>query len=300
MKKNIFNAEDPALKKISTQSNENDFNSNKDSQDDIVRQEVRLQYQKIIKLKEFGLQNLSLCSCNQESKKIINSNENSILGYSVYDRNKVPPQADLGLGCANPKLYANYKKGETVLDLGCGAGFDCFLAAHEVGEEGKVIGVDMMHEMLSKAREISSLHNYRNVEFRLGEIEHLPVADKSIDVIISNCVLNLSPNKKQVIKECKRVMKENARLVLLDVLLDDSFAANEESSKAFLKSTKAAACIKNAFTVSQMQEILKELSFKSISIILHEKSDEIIQTWIQDEEKILKNKIYSAIIVAYR
>ncbi len=251
---------------------------------DIKKSEIREQYLKIIKLKEFGLIS-STSNC-----------ENEILGYSLEELKKIPQEANLALGCSNPKLYANYKIGETVLDLGCGAGFDCFLASFEVGKTGKVIGVDMMPEMLTKAREIAHIHNYSNVEFRLGEIEHLPVEDNSIDVIISNCVLNLSPNKTQAIKECKRVMKNSARLFLFDILLDDSFTQDMIQE---LQNNKAASCIKSAITVQEMQKILESENFKNISISLHAKSNEIIDFWLKEESKKYYNKVFSAKIEAY-
>ena len=131
------------------------------------------------------------------------------MGYTIEELQSIPNDANMGLGCGNPQAIAELKEGETILDLGSGGGgFDCFLAAPKVGSNGKVIGVDMTPEMISKARNNAEKHHFNNVEFRLGEIENLPVADRSIDVIMSNCVINLSPNKSRVFQEAYRVLKE--------------------------------------------------------------------------------------------
>ncbi|MBA7473041.1 Arsenite methyltransferase [subsurface metagenome] len=184
------------------------------------------------------------------------------IGYEDEELKSVPAGANLGLGCGNPIALASLKEGETVLDLGAGAGLDCFLAAHKVGKKGKVIGVDMTPEMLEKARENAKKGNYGNVEFRLGEIENIPAADDSIDVVISNCVINLSPDKKRVFEEAFRVLKPGGRLMVSDIVL-------LKELPDFIKNSIAAyvGCLSGAVMKGEYVEVIREAGFREVKII---------------------------------
>ncbi|MFZ5950109.1 MAG: arsenite methyltransferase [Candidatus Rifleibacteriota bacterium] len=213
------------------------------------------------------------------------------LGYSDEELAAVPEGANLGLGCGNPQVIAALKQGETVLDLGSGGGFDCFLAAKKVGGNGRVIGVDMTPEMISKARENSAKAGFSNVEFRLGEIEHLPVADNSVDVIISNCVVNLSPEKAQVFAEAYRVLKPGGRVAISDVV------ALQPLSEAVLNSKEAlCSCVSGAVSIEELEKTISAAGFSEINIELKPESREVIKTWFPDAEKC----ICSATIKAYK
>jgi arsenite methyltransferase len=183
------------------------------------------------------------------------------IGYTDEDLNAVPDGANLGLGCGNPVALASLKEGETVLDLGSGAGIDCFLAAAKVGKTGKVIGVDMTPDMLDKARENARKSGCKNVEFRLGEIENLPAADNSVDVIISNCVINLAPDKKRVFGEAFRVLKPGGRLMVSDlVLLQPLPDFLKESVEAYV------GCVAGASIKKNYLADIKAAGFKKVKI----------------------------------
>lgn len=213
---------------------------------------------------------------------------------AIYDEEElraVDGEADLGLGCGNPGAIAALSPGETVLDLGSGGGFDCFLAAQAVGPSGHVIGVDMTPEMVSKARENAITNAVDTVEFRLGEIEALPVADDSIDVIISNCVINLSPNKPRVFRESARVLRPGGRLAISDVVRTAPFPediANDPDS--------LAACVGGAEPVSTLEAILDDAGFEDIRIEPLNDSDAFIREW--DDERDLSDYLVSASITA--
>jgi SAM-dependent methyltransferase len=179
-----------------------------------IKKIVRESYGRIAKQNSNCCSLETSCCGSNKTTKISKS-----IGYTDDDINTVPEGANLGLGCGNPVALASLKEGEIVLDLGSGAGFDCFLASNKVGASGKVIGVDMTPEMLEKARENALKGNYRNVEFRLGEIDNLPVADNFVDIVISNCVINLTPDKKRVFEEAYRAIKSGGRIMISDIVL---------------------------------------------------------------------------------
>jgi AhpD family alkylhydroperoxidase len=237
---------------------------------DTVREQVRKRYAGIAK------SNGSCCAtsscCNPDP--LGNASASAALGYSPDEMNAVPEGSNLGLGCGNPGAIAALRPGETVLDLGSGGGFDCFLAADQVGKGGRVIGVDMTPEMVSKARANAAKGEYRNVDFRLGEIEHLPVADASVDVVISNCVINLSPDKAQVFAEAFRVLRPGGRLAISDVV----------AVKPLPKPVKASldalcGCVAGAALVADVEKMLREAGFVDIAIRLKKESRAFIKTW---------------------
>ncbi len=209
-----------------------------------VKKIVRKRYAKAAAIKGSG------CGCAPSASCCPTPNDEQVsrmIGYSEAEMNAVPEGANLGLGCGNPTALASLKEGERVLDLGSGGGFDCFLAAKKVGKTGKVIGVDMTPEMLDKARANAKKGKYENVEFRLGEIENLPVADSSVDVIISNCVINLAPNKKRVFEEAFRVLAPNGRLMVSDIVLLKPLPEEIQKSAEAYTSCVAGAEIKDRY-----------------------------------------------------
>lgn len=196
------------------------------------------------------------------------------IGYSDEELQAVPSGANMGLGCGNPQIFAQIKAGETVVDLGSGAGFDAFLAARKVGETGRVIGVDMTPEMISKSRSLAFKNNYKQVEFRLGEIENLPIADNCVDCIISNCVINLTTRKKQVYKEAFRVLKNGGRIAISDVIAVKELAEDlKEDSKLI------CGCVAGAIDKNKIETILKEVGFSEIEIILNAVPKEYEEKW---------------------
>lgn len=198
------------------------------------------------------------CSCCSDPKEETSQK----IGYTERELQSVPEGANLGLGCGNPVALASLKEGETVLDLGSGAGLDCFLAAKKVGEKGKVIGVDMTPEMIDKARENARKGKYRNVEFRLGEIENLPVADNTVDVVISNCVINLSPNKRRAFEEAFRALKPGGRLMVSDlVLLKELPKGVKNNPKAYI------GCVAGAIMKDKYIDAIKNVGFQEVKII---------------------------------
>lgn len=239
------------------------------------RQSVREAYAQVAKANNAGEAcGVGSSCCGVSDDGAINTLISTRLGYSQADLDLVPSGADMGLGCGNPKAIAALKAGEVVVDLGSGGGFDCFLAAHEVGKSGRVIGVDMTPDMLSKARANAVKGRYENVEFRLGEIEHLPIADGTADVIISNCVINLSPNKAQVFRDAFRVLKEGGRLAISDVV------ATVELPEAMRKDAGLiAGCMGNASLIEELEKMMSDAGFTQIRIEPKDESKEFIKDW---------------------
>ncbi len=211
-------------------------------------------------------------------------------GYSEDEIRSVPEGANLGLGCGNPTALASLQEGETVLDLGSGAGFDCFLAAREVGQKGRVIGVDMTPEMIEKARGNAKNGGFRNVEFRLGEIEHLPAADASVDVILSNCVINLSTEKGKVFAEAYRVLKPGGRVMISDLVLTRDVP---ESVKGSLEAY--AGCIGGALPLPEYLRLMETAGFKDVRVV-EEKTFDIVpeESWFADAFRIPREAVRAA------
>ena len=201
--------------------------------------------------------------------------EAATLGYSAEEIAALPAGADLGLGCGNPQAIAALKPGEVVLDLGSGAGFDCFLAARSVGPTGRVIGVDMTHEMLAKARANAARSGTANVEFRLGEIEALPVADNAVDAVISNCVINLSPDKPRVFREAFRVLKPGGRVAVADIVRTADLPPEVAQSLAAL-----CGCVAGAARIDELEAMLRGAGFTDIRIQPKDASRGFIRNWV--------------------
>ena len=244
-----------------------------------VREEVRRRY---------GATASGKSSCADDC---CTSTDAAVLGYSTEDAATAPEAANLGLGCGNPLAIASLKKGQMVLDLGSGAGFDCFLAARAVGESGRVIGVDMTHEMLAKAQENAQKNGFTNVEFRLGEIEALPVADNSVDVIISNCVINLSPEKQRVFNEAFRVLKPGGRLAIADMVATSALPDHIKVDWAAY-----TGCMAGASQISELEKMLGVAGFEDIRIAPKDTSRSFIREWLPGKQ--IEDYLVSATIEA--
>lgn len=216
------------------------------------------------------------------------------MGYSDDELKAVPEGANLGLSCGNPQAIAELKRGETVLDLGSGGGFDCFLASRKVGESGQVIGVDMTAEMISRARENAVKGEFTNTSFRLGEIEHLPVPDQHADVIISNCVINLSPMKEQVFKEAYRVLRPNGRLAISDIVITTELPAEIKHDIDEIYS----GCISGASSINELEKMLTDSGFTDVVIQPKDESKEFIKDWLPGANA--ENYIVSALITGVK
>jgi arsenite methyltransferase len=247
----------------------------KDISNDEHRRNIREAYAQVAQANDAGecCGTVSSC-CGTSDDTAINTLISTRLGYTNEELAAVPQGADMGLGCGNPKAIAALQTGETVVDLGSGGGFDCFLAAKEVGDTGRVIGVDMTPDMVSKARANAERGNFNNVEFRLGEIEHLPVADNIADVVISNCVINLSPNKTQVFLDAFRVLKPGGRLAISDVV-----ATTELPEEMRTDAHLIAGCMGNASLIEDLQHMMQVAGFEQIRIEPKDESKEFIKDW---------------------
>ncbi len=226
--------------------------------DEQIRKTVREGYAQIAKTGRSCCAPTSSCCGNADMAQAVSKN----MGYSDEEMAAVPDGANLGLGCGNPVALASLSEGEMVMDLGSGAGFDCFLAANRVGKKGRVIGVDMTPEMVEKARENAAKGGYDNVEFRLGEIENLPVADSSVDAVISNCVINLSPDKGRVFAEAFRVLKPGGRLMVSDIVI-------LRELPDFIRKSAAAyvGCISGALLKDEYLGMIKKAGFGQVTVM---------------------------------
>lgn len=257
---------------------------------DEIKQAVRSRYAQIAQTQS------SCCApscCGGDGVRADAESRSRAMGYADEELTAAPEGANLGLGCGNPQAIAALKPGETVLDLGSGAGFDCFLAAHQVGESGRVIGVDMTPEMVSRARANAERGGYRNVEFRLGEIESLPLADASVDVVISNCVVNLSPDKPRVFAEAWRVLKPGGRLAISDVV---ATAALPEHVRRDLD--LHAGCVAGAAPIGEIEAMLRAAGFEQVRVAPKGGSRALIRAWAPGAA--LEDCVASAMIEAVK
>ena len=213
--------------------------------------------------------NKSCCGSNARPQDV-----SCNMGYSEAELAALPEGSDLGLGCGNPQALAAVRPGETVVDLGSGAGIDCFLAARQVGPTGRVIGVDMTQEMLAEARANAERVGAANVEFRLGEIEHLPIADNTADVVISNCVINLVPDKRQAYRDASRVLKPGGRIAIADVVNTAPLPP-----ELAVDATLLCACLAGAATTHQIEEWLATAGFTDIRITIAPGSRDLVESW---------------------
>ena len=262
---------------------------------DSVRQMVRQRYGQIAASGDGCGCISTCCGTSQETsaKKRDVEAASQALGYSAQETDAVPEGANLGLGCGNPVAIASLKPGQTVLDLGSGAGFDAFLAAKAVGPAGHVIGVDMTPEMVSKARQNKGKGDYENTEFRLGEIESLPVADDSVDVILSNCVINLSPDKARVFREAFRVLKAGGRLAISDIVATQSIPENLRKDMELY-----AGCVAGTAPVDDVKAMLLAAGFAEVRVEPKPQSREVIGEWFPGRG--IENYVVSATIEAVK
>ncbi len=247
-----------------------------------IKEAVKGRYSQIAKQEQ-----QSCCSsCSGTASSV---SQSSGIGYGTDDLERVPEEAIMGLGCGNPIATADLKVGEVVLDLGSGAGIDVFLAANKVGPTGKAIGVDMTKEMIDKATRIATNHGYQNVEFRLGEMESLPVEDETVDAIISNCVVNLSPDKSKVFQEAYRTLKPGGRLTVSDIVSEGTLPDEIRTD-----SNAWACCIGGALEQREYLEKIKRVGFEDIKVVSTQKF------YIENKANQTKEKLMSITVKAYK
>jgi SAM-dependent methyltransferase len=246
--------------------------------DDEIRTVVRESYGAIARSGSAGC-GCAPTSCCSDTATDTARHRAEQVGYSEEELKAAPNDANLGLGCGNPQAIAALRSGETVLDLGSGGGFDCFLAAQRVGDTGRVIGIDMTPDMISLARKNAEKGGYANVEFRLGEIEHLPVADGSVDVILSNCVINLSPDKASVYRDAYRALRPGGRLAIFDVVATAPLPDALRNDWAMY-----SGCIAGAAEIDRLEQILTDIGFRAVQIQPNEASRDLIRQWMPGQK----------------
>ena len=270
---------------------------------EVIRQAVRERYGNIANANTQapGVSIMGSCcedsgkatSCCSGGSDVTSEQMSTLMGYSKQDLATAPEGANMGLGCGNPVALASLQTGETVVDLGSGGGFDCFLAAKQVGDAGKVIGVDMTPDMLSKARANAEKMQAENVEFRLGEIEHLPVADNSADIIMSNCVINLSPDKESVYRDAYRILKPGGRLAISDIVAIAPLPEEIQQNLALV-----SACVGGAATIDDTRDMLAQVGFENIKVTPKDESRKLISEWTGGDKKNAGDYVVSAYIEA--
>jgi arsenite methyltransferase len=222
-----------------------------------IKEVVTKAYGQVARQKSPCCPGVSCCGTSETAQDL-----SARIGYSARDIQSAPEGADMGLGCGNPVALASLREGETVVDLGAGGGFDCFLAANKVGANGRIIGVDMTPEMVEKARQNARKGGYKNVEFRLGEIESLPVEDESVDVVISNCVINLVPDKKKAFSEAFRVLKPGGRIMISDIVLLRELPERIKQSLELYVSCLSGAALRDEYLLA-----VKEAGFEKVKVV---------------------------------
>jgi arsenite methyltransferase len=265
-----------------------------DTRSEEIRRTVRNRYAEVATCSGSSCCGDAASSCCGDQPAAATADEISEgLGYSRQELEAIPQGANMGLGCGNPGAIAALQPGETVLDLGSGGGLDCFLAAAQVGETGHVIGVDMTPDMVHLARDNARKSGHTNVEFRLGEIEHLPVADGSVDVIMSNCVINLSPDKPGVYRDAFRALRRGGRLAISDTVATAPLPDDMLNDLNLL-----AECVSGSETVNKLEAILREVGFEGIRIESKDESRDFIRQWVPGRK--IEDYIVSATIEAVK